>query len=121
MWEIFTEVFWLIPCIKQIKVNGHFYVHSLWGYKMLEAGVFRRMVVWVRDYVRLHHPKQGLQILDKRFSKTMELGTVPKLRLPTVKHLWQAPKSLQANEYRSIMQVLYPMLPFSGNLMGKVH
>lgn len=63
------------------------------------------MVEWVRDYVKQQHPKEGLKILDRRFEKIMAVGFVSNIRLPTLTHLWQSPTTMQANEYRGLMQV----------------
>lgn len=82
---------------------------------MLFVGVFRRMVMWVRDYVKLKNPKEGLDVLDKRMTKIKEIGWV-ELRLPTIKFLWQSPTSLQANEYRSLMQVVMVKFKVYGSL-----
>lgn len=64
------------------------------------------MVEWVRGYIAKVHHKDGLTILDNRMRHLMALGFVGNVRLPSMKHLWESPSTLQANEYTGLMQVI---------------
>lgn len=67
------------------------------------TGVFRRMIDEARDYVRINYGASKLEVLDERMKKITEVGYLAELDLP--KKLWVSSASVQANEYRNVMQV----------------
>lgn len=64
------------------------------------------MIEEVRKYVSASRRSEGLQILDERMSNLFKVGFLQNFRVPTLTKVWETGITLQANEYRSIMQVL---------------
>lgn len=61
------------------------------------------MVDETREYVRVNHGSSFLETLDERMTRLNEVGFIGQLKLPA--NVWESGVSVQANEYRGVMQV----------------
>lgn len=74
------------------------------------------MIAETRAFLKEHKPakmkkgvvvrKSALEILDIRMQNLTTTGFVPDLKVRKVSQIWQSGINLQANEYRSLMQVV---------------
>lgn len=68
------------------------------------AGIFKRMIEETRDYIKaLPNGAGKLKMLDARMGRLLDVGFVGQLRFPS--DFWVSGSSVQANEYRAVMQV----------------
>lgn len=81
--------------------------HSL---NLNSSGVFKRMVDEVRKYILSTRKTEGLQVLDMRMTQLLKFAFLQNFRLPTLAKVWESGIKLQANEYRSIMQIVHVVL-----------
>lgn len=64
------------------------------------------MIQWTKQYIQKVHKKKGLALLNIRMAHAMDVGFVGILKLPSQKsEIWNTLATLQANEFRSLMQV----------------
>lgn len=64
------------------------------------------MVDWTRGLVNVVHKEKGLECLDERIKNVLDISFVGHFRLPTCS-FWKSGTSLQGNELRSLMQVMF--------------
>lgn len=57
-----------------------------------------------REYIRVNYGQAKVDSLDERMVKLCQVGYIGQFELPS--KLWSSGASVQANEYRLVMQVL---------------